>query len=132
MNINKNKHLECYKYIVENKLICKNNYLSVNFDDNFNKYIKSTLLKINDFDFVNEPCRDISSDFWKDSKRAKVKGEKVSIQNTCDVAIDENNNCIGIFNKSTHKMIDVDELSKPIKEWIKGCNIKIDINSDSD
>jgi len=88
------------------------------------------ITKINDFDFASEPIQDISSDFWKESKKGKVANEKVAIQKTCQVAIGENNKCIGVFNKSTNKIIDVTELSNPVKKWIKKCNINIDYQDD--
>ena len=90
------------------------------------------ITKINDFDFATEPIQDISSDFWKESKKGKVNNEKIAIQKTCHVAIGENNKCVGVFNKSTNKIIDATELSNTIKKWIKNCNINIDYQDDED
>ena len=89
------------------------------------------ITKINDFDFSSEPIRDSSEQFWKDSKKGVLEDQKVLVQKNSGIVLTQHDStCIGVFNRSSSKIIDVSDLSETVKKWIYKCGIKIDYQLD--
>ena len=89
------------------------------------------ITKINDFDFSSEPIRKADDEFWKDTKKGNLQDQKVFVQKHSGVVLTQDDStCIGVFNKSHSKIIDVSDLSETVKKWIYKCGIKIDYQVD--